>query len=229
VQALTSPTSEMSRIHLPESFPSARRRVVGALIAGALTALVLAWFAPWQFTVLAAWDVAGLSVLVTVWFRIWRYDHDTTRLHAMRDDDSRAGAELLLLLAGVASLVGVGFAFLKANEDGGHQQALLEGIGIATIVVSWFVVHTTFTLRYAHLYYSEPVGGIDFKSGHALPDYRDFAYTAFTIGMTYQVSDTDITHRNMRHTVLHHALLSFLFGAVILATTINVIASLLNQ
>ncbi len=92
------------------------------------------------------------------------------------------GRELLLLLAGVASLVGVGFAFLKANESGGDTEALLEALGIATIAVSWFVVHTTFTLRYAHLYYSEPVGGIDFKQGHAQPDYRDFAYTAFTVG-----------------------------------------------
>jgi uncharacterized membrane protein len=219
----------MSRIHPPESFPSARRRVMGALFAGAAVALALAWFAPWQITVLVAWDVAGVVVLVAVWVRIRRYDADTTRLHAMRDDDTRAGAELLLLLAGVASLVGVGFAFLKANESGAYQEALLEGVGIATITVSWFVVHTTFMLRYAHIYYSEPVGGIDFKSGRAQPDYRDFAYTAFTVGMTYQVSDTDVTHRTMRRTVLHHALLSFLFGAVILATTVNVIASLLNQ
>jgi uncharacterized membrane protein len=218
----------MSRTHLPESFPSARRRVVGGFAAGSAAALVLAWFAPWQVTVLAAWDFVGLSVLAVIWFRIWRYDPDMTRLHAMREDDSRAGAELLLLLAGVASLVGVGFAFLKANQSGGHLEALLETLGILTIVVSWFVVHTTFTLRYAHLYYSEPMGGIDFKMGRALPDYRDFAYTAFTVGMTYQVSDTDITHRGMRRTVLHHALLSFLFGAVILATTVNVIASLLN-
>jgi uncharacterized membrane protein len=218
----------MSRIHRPDSFPSARRRVVGALAAGTIAALVVAWFAPWQITVLVAWDVAGLYVLTLVWVRIRRYDAATTRLHAMRDDDTRAGAELLLLLAGVASLVGVGFAFLKANEGGGHQEALLEAVGIATIAVSWFVVHTTFALRYAHLYYSAPVGGIDFKSGHAQPDYRDFAYTAFTVGMTYQVSDTDVTHRAMRRTVLNHALLSFLFGAVILATTVNVIASLLN-
>jgi uncharacterized membrane protein len=191
-------------------------------------ALVVAWFVPWQATVLIAWDVTALLVLA-VWLRIWGYDPAATRAHALRDDDTRHGSELLLLLAGVASLVGVGFAFLKANQRGGYEEALLEALGIVTIALSWFVVHTTFTVRYAHLYYSEPVGGIDFKQGHAQPDYRDFAYTAFTVGMTYQVSDTDITHRAVRRTVLHHALLSFLFGAVILATTVNVIASLLNQ
>ena len=83
-------------------------------------------------------------------------------------------------------------------------------------------------LRYAHLYYTPPIGGIDFKMGAEEPGYVDFAYTAFTIGMTFQVSDTDITSREMRRQVLRHALVSFLFGAVILATTVNVIAGLLN-
>jgi len=86
-----------------------------------------------------------------------------------------------------------------------------------------------FALRYAHVWYTEPHGGIDFKTkGAESPDYVDFAYTAFTVGMTFQVSDTDITQRAMRREVLRHALVSFLFGAVILATTVNVIASLLN-
>ena len=101
----------------------------------------------------------------------------------------------MLLGAGVASLVGVGFAFLKAQESGGSREVLLEAMGIVTIVLSWLIVHTTFTLRYAHLYYmGDRAGGIDFKQGSDYePDYRDFAYTAFTVGMTYQVSDTDIT------------------------------------
>jgi len=91
-------------------------------------------------------------------------------------------------------------------------------------------VHTVFALRYARLFYADPPGGIDFKNhGTEPPDYRDFAYVAFTIGMTFQVSDTDIQSRIVRRTVLRHALLSFFFGAVILATTVNVIASLLND
>jgi uncharacterized membrane protein len=86
-----------------------------------------------------------------------------------------------------------------------------------------------FALRYAHIYYTDPEGGIDFKDkGAERPDYVDFAYTAFTVGMTFQVSDTDITRREMRHQVLRHALISFLFGAVIVSTMVNVIASLLN-
>jgi uncharacterized membrane protein len=208
---------------------SARSRVVFALACGAIATLAAAWFVPWQITVLVAWDVAALVVLIRVWTEIRRYDPAETREFAMREDDTRAGAELLLIGAGVVSLVGVGFAFLKAQEGGDYQEVLLEAMGIATIAISWLVVHTTFTLRYAHIYYTEPVGGVDFKQGVEYePDYRDFAYTAFTVGMTYQVSDTDITKPVMRHTVLRHALLSFVFGAVIIGATVNIVAGLLN-
>ncbi len=90
-------------------------------------------------------------------------------------------------------------------------------------------MHTVFALRYAHEFYTPPVGGIDFKTEHELPDYQDFAYVAFTIGMTFQVSDTDIQACRTRRTVLRQALLAYLFGAVILAVVVNVIASLLNS
>ena len=169
-------------------------------------------------------------MLLRVWTHIWRFDAAETREWAMLEDDTRHGAEFLLLAAGVVSLVGVGFAFLKAEENPGYREVLLEALGIVTIALSWLVVHTTFALRYAHLYYTEPAGGIDYKQGDKYkPDYRDFAYTAFTVGMTYQVSDTDITNRVLRHTVLRHALLSFVFGAVIIGATVNIVAGLLNN
>ena len=208
---------------------SARSRVAVALGTGGVAVLVAAWFLPWQVTVLVGWDVAALFVLLRVWTHIWRLDAVETHEWAMREDDTRAGAELLLLFAGVISLVGVGFAFLKAEERPGYREILLEAMGILTIALSWLVVHTTFALRYAHLFYSEPIGGIDYKQGSDYrPDYRDFAYTAFTVGMTYQVSDTDITKRELRHAVLRHAVLSFVFGAVIIGATVNIVAGLLN-
>ncbi len=100
----------------------------------------------------------------------------------------------------------------------------MTAIGGLTVVVSWSVVHTVFALRYAREYYSTPVGGIDFKSDDEEPDYQDFAYVAFTVGMTFQVSDTDVQARPIRRTVIRHALLAYLFGAVILAVAVNVIA-----
>ena len=196
---------------------------------GALAALVVAWFVPWQLTVLVAWDVTAALVVGTVWIAIGRFTPEETAQFATKEDDSRAGTHLLLLGAALVSLVGVALAFIKANAGMHRQEVLLEAFGVATIVCSWLLVHTVFALRYAHVYYTDPEGGIDFKTtGHERPDYLDFAYTAFTVGMTFQVSDTDITRREMRRQVLRHALISFLFGAVILATTINVIASLLN-
>ena len=94
-------------------------------------------------------------------------------------------------------------------------------------LLSWAVVHTVFALRYAHLYYTDTPGGIDFKQ-EPMPDYHDFAYVAFTVGMTFQVSDTDINTRPMRRAILRHALLSWLFGAIIVAMTINLIAGLVR-
>ena len=99
----------------------------------------------------------------------------------------------------------------------------------AAIVGSWSVITTVFTLRYASAYYSQPVGGIDFKDDSEEHDYLDFAYVAVTISATFQVSDTDITSRSIRRIVLPHALLSFLFVVAIVAASINVLATLLNK
>jgi uncharacterized membrane protein len=93
------------------------------------------------------------------------------------------------------------------------------------VVLSWTVVHTVFALRYASLYYHGTDGGLDFNQDTP-PRFSDFAYVAFTIGMTFQVSDTELTTPEVRGTALRHALLSYLFGSVILAATINLIAGL---
>jgi uncharacterized membrane protein len=203
--------------------------VVVAVASGAVTGTVVARFAPWQLAVLVGWDVAALTVVVGVWATVARFTPDQTRHIATREDDSRTASELLLLGAAIASLAGVALAFAKAQEGDPLYRPLLMTMGIATIALSWALVHTVFALRYAHLYYAEPEGGIDFKTGGAEdPDYLDFAYTAFTVGMTFQVSDTDVTRRDIRRAVLRHALLAFLFGAVILASAVNVIATFVN-
>ena len=107
------------------------------------------------------------------------------------------------------------------------ERVIITVVASMTVILSWATVHTVFTLRYARLYYALG-GGIDFHEERA-PAYGDFAYLAFTIGMTYQVSDTTIASRTIRRTALHHAYMSYLFGTVVVAMTINVIASLLNR
>jgi uncharacterized membrane protein len=113
-----------------------------------------------------------------------------------------------------------GFRWIEAK-------AYLIAICVGSVALSWATVHTIFTLRYARTYYEAPDGGIDFNEDDP-PTYLDFAYLAFTIGMTFQVSDTNLTIKPIRRTALRHALLSYLFGAVIVALSINVVASLLQ-
>jgi uncharacterized membrane protein len=197
-------------------------------IAGLAAGFVAAWFAPWQLSTLIGWDVAAALFVLWVWTSAGRFDTEETRRFATREDDSRVSAQLLVLSACVVSLVGVGFDLLKASESGsGSGHIVLVSAAVATVVLSWAAVHTVFALRYAHEYYMPPVGGIDFKSGAGFePDYQDFAYVAFGIGMTYQVADTDITRNSLRRTVLLHSFLAYLFGAVILAVTINIVAAI---
>ena len=211
-----------------EHLYSGRARLIVATAIATVVAVVTALFAPWQLTLLVWWDTIAIVMLTGVWFSVGGFTSEQTAAFATREDNTRAGTHLLLLSAAAVSLLGVVLAFVKGNETGHAQEAVLESAGVFTIACSWATVHTLFALRYAHLYYSPPRGGIDFKM-HADPDYRDFAYTAFTVGMTFQVSDTDITQSPMRRAVLAHALLAFLFGAVILATVVNVIAGLLNS
>ena len=105
---------------------------------------------------------------------------------------------------------------------------LLIGVAVLTVVLSWTVVNTVYTLRYADLHFRSGGVGIAFgdRDGQEQPTYRDFAYVAFTIGMCYQVSDTTVRDRRIRGTVLSQAFLSYLFGVVIVAGSVNLIAGL---
>jgi uncharacterized membrane protein len=123
-------------------------------------------------------------------------------------------------------LIAVIAALHRAATATVHLELVLTAAALIVVVLSWLVVNTVFVLRYAHLYYGGPnAGGVEFPGGHA-PCYRDFAYLGFTVGMTFQVSDTTISDSTIRATVLRHALLAFLFNVAIIATTINVIARL---
>jgi uncharacterized membrane protein len=203
------------------------RRVGYAMLAGAVTASV-AWLTmPVVASILLGWDIAVVIYLVWTWASVWRLDPGHTAQLAKREDPSTPVAELVILGAGTAVLAAVGFALIKAGQTAGGLKAYLVTIGLVSVVLSWTVVHTVFALRYARAYYSEPVGGIEFNEAEP-PNYTDFAYYSFTVGMTFQVADTNITVRTVRRTTLHHALLSYLFGTVLLGIVINVVAALLH-
>ncbi|MEV4629363.1 DUF1345 domain-containing protein [Micromonospora sp. NPDC049523] len=173
---------------------------------------------------LAGWDAAALAYLIWVWVIIWPMDSEQTARLAVRQDPNRTVRDLLLLGACLVSLVAIGFVLAEGNPPD-LAKPIRIGAAVVSIVLSWSVVHTVFTARYARIYYTGPDGGIEFHQTPP-PRYADFAYVAFTIGLTFQVSDTDLTTTEMRSTALRHALLAYLFGAVIIGAAINLVAGL---
>jgi uncharacterized membrane protein len=196
------------------------------LIGTALGALA------WQYTMpapalLTGWDIAAVIYLVMVWVAVYRMSPEVTARMARREDPSNPVAEVVIVAASIAAIVAVGFALVRAGQATGGAKALFIGLGTVSVVLSWLVVHTVYMLRYTRNYYADPTGGIEFNEEDP-PAYLDFAYFSFTIGMTFQVSDTNVTTKDIRRLALRHALISYVFGAVILATAINVFASLLR-
>ncbi len=172
------------------------------------------------------WDCAAVVFVAWVGLcTIAPMGSTQTAAHATREDPGNAVSDLIVLVASVASLAAVGVVLIKASSRHGASRDLLAGVGVGSVTLSWLAVHTLFTLRYAKLYYTGVDGGINFNQKTS-PRYLDFAYPAFTLGMTFQVSDTDLETTAIRATAMRHALLSYLFGAVILAVTINLIAGL---
>jgi uncharacterized membrane protein len=216
----------MPRWLRPDASALARLVVAGA--AGVVVAAMATLVVSWQLALLCGWDAAALAFLGVVWPGIIHADGERTELLATREDLTRDTARLVLLAACTASLVAVGLAISEANTETGGERAALLVIAMLTVVLSWTVVNTVFLLRYAHLYYSAPPSGIEFGGAVASdrPDYGDFAYLAFTIGMCYQVSDTSLRDRRIRRTVLIHSMLSYIFGVVIVATGVNIVAGL---
>jgi len=200
-------------------------RVAVSAVVGIVLAVVLVLIGAGRYAPAVGWDVAVATFLAWTWAGIWQMDSQTTAAHATREDPTRAVSDVIVLAASVVSLAAVGFFLLQASSAKGSTQDLLAGVGVGTVTLSWLIVHTVFTLRYALLYYTGPDGGIDFNQQEP-PRYSDFAYLAFTLGMTFQVSDTDLKTHPIRATALRQSLLSYLFGAVILAATVNLVAGL---
>ena len=214
-------------------YAPAMRRAVVVTAVGLIVVVGLLRFLPWGLAVVVGWDAAAFTLLVSIWPIILRADAAHAAQLATREDETRGSATALLLGASVASLLGVGLALHLAGRESGSLRVLLIGVAVLTVVVSWTVVNTVYTLRYADLHFSSRDGGIAFgdadgPEGPEVPTYRDFAYVAFTIGMCYQVSDTTVRDRRIRGTVFSHAFLSYVFGVVIVAGSVNFIGGLLR-
>jgi len=184
----------------------------------------------WEIPVLSGWSGFCAAFLVSLWPLILRASPQQTEAVAMREDEGRAVSAAVVTTGAVMSLAGVLFALSRAEEVRQGSPVLagsLTGLAVLVVALSWVVVHTLYTLHYAKRYYEDGKQGVNFNDPEP-PNYQDFAYLAFTVGMTFQVSDTNITTRNMRRLVWQHGLLSYVFGTVIIAVTINGLAGLLG-
>jgi uncharacterized membrane protein len=200
-----------------------------------VSAVATGAFGEWIYASSVGWDVAAVIFLGWTWLAIAGMDSATTEAHATLEDPTKRATQAIVVGTSVISLVGVALLLVQTRNTTGAGEMVVAALGVASIALSWLVVHTLFTLHYALLYYDPDqggttgtVGGIDFGPSGP-PCYSDFAYLAFTVGMTFQVSDTQLETRELRRTVLRHAILSYLFGSLILAGTVNLLVSLASS
>ncbi|NTE03503.1 DUF1345 domain-containing protein [Agrobacterium tumefaciens] len=187
---------------------------------------------PLQFGTLThimfGWDIFCLVLISLHWYMFFNTSVAETHLKAVKQDETRGEIFAIVLVSTFAGLLAV--VLLLVNHDVKPFDLI---IAISGMFLSWFLVHTTFTMRYAHLYYEnidqkndEKKGsGLDFPGDDA-PDFIDFAYFSFVLGMTFQVSDVEISSRTIRRLSLLHSLIAFVFNTVIVALTINALAGL---
>ncbi|MGR0161339.1 DUF1345 domain-containing protein [Paenarthrobacter nitroguajacolicus] len=208
-----------------------RLRFVVMVVAGALAFAVTGASGNWVDAPAVAWAVAALVYVSWVWLVVARLDPAETEHHATSEDPSRGVTDLLILIANLASLAAVAAVIVNSHTEGTGSRLSSAALALTCVGLSWMLVQTLFTLRYAELYYSRDnraggeVGGISFNQDRP-PQYTDFAYLATSLGMTYQVSDTNLGNHTIRLEALKHSLLSYLFGTVILAVTINLVIGL---
>ena len=182
--------------------------------------------------VMILWDVFALSYITTSWIVFFTSTIEHITKKARNEDGGKLFVFFIVIFSSIASMITV--AVLVTKKDSlGMEEAVYLPIIIGGILLSWTLVHTTFCFHYAHLYYDQGYGtdnnaeGLEFpKEKH--PDYIDFAYFSFIIGMTFQVSDVEISSRKIRRLALFHSLLAFILNTFVVALTINLIAGLKN-
>lgn len=208
-----------------------RLRFLAMVVTGAAAFFATGTTGNWVDAPAVSWAAAALVYVAWVWLVIARMDPGQTQEHTTSEDPSRGATDVLILVANLASLAAVAAVIVNSHAEATGTRLSSGGLALACVALSWMLVQTLFTLRYAELYYSPEadaggaVGGISFNQDRP-PQYTDFAYLATSLGMTYQVSDTNIGNHRIRVEALKHSLLSYLFGTVILAVTINLVIGL---
>ncbi|MGW4318668.1 DUF1345 domain-containing protein [Streptomyces sp. NPDC004684] len=203
-------------------FSSAFSRLACAMAAGAVAGTVVG-----VTTDAPLGALAGITAMETVfvaagWIVLWPMDAEATHRHARREDMRPVAEEIAVIGTAVCGLAGIAVLLL------GHSDPTHAATALAGVFMAWAALHLMYATRYAFLYYPRSTGGIDFNSEQP-PAYRDFFYFSYNLGMTYQVSDTDVSSPAIRAMVLRHCLLSYVFGTSILATAINLVAQIVSR
>src|SRR5216110_2746069 len=221
----------MARVLQTIAKMDAHHRLLLGFILAALVGLALRTQALWMVS-LATYDAFAFVILGLIWVTVTLTPLEQIRAVAQRQDVGRTVIFIFVIIVACAALFAVAFLIRSGKPEERHLSIHLL-LALATVVLSWLLMHAVFGLRYAHRFYDdsttsaeEHAGGLKFPEDE-LPDYRDFAYFSFVIGMTCQVSDVSVTSREMRRLVLLHGILSFGFNTVILALTINTVSSFL--
>lgn len=208
------------------------QRLAYGLLAGlAMAALPLPLI--WQFRGLLGWSVGVAVYLTLAWWLCERFDPKRTRERAQAQDEPSLVLFFLMLLASMACVAAIVVMMQQGNDLTGTERTLHIAMSVIALIASWLFIHTMFAFHYAHRYYQEeerrePDGpGLNFPGGLD-PDYFDFLYYSFVIGMTSQVSDVQVTSREMRRLTMVHGVLSFGFNMLVLALSINVVAGALQ-
>ena len=212
----------------------AHRRFSVALVVALLTFGLSSRWLEMKVSLIVAWDAFALCSLALAWAGIFFTDAKTRVEEATLQDSSRTAICCCLVVAAVAGLFGAALLLHSAKNLEGNEAVWHVALAVLTVVASWLLVHTVMSLHYAHMCYQiagksrqESLGvGLRFP-GETQPDFLDFAYFSFIIGMTCQTSDVEITSRHVRRTALLHGLLAFGFNAVIVALSLNLASSLL--
>lgn len=207
-------------------------RMLGSAVLGLASFFLL----PGSITASARWVIAwdmGAGALLALLAVLFSGGHDETRMaeNAERQDEGEWTLFWIALSAASASFVALSAELSSSKDLPAVQRNLHVGLVALTLLVSWLLTHAIFALRYAHEYYDRSpdgkvIGGLEFP-GEEPPDYWDFTYFSVVVGMTFQVSDVQITNRRLRRLTLLHGVVSFLFNTVIVALTVNIAAGLL--
>ncbi len=211
----------------------AHHRLFWSAAAGVTTFFLLHSRARVPMEWLASWDVSAAIYLSLAWITIIQADPVVNRRAVKLQDTSRTILFILVLLAAGVSIVAVAFVLGTAKELSQVERYTYIALSALVVVCSWLLTHTVFALHYAHIFYGdkddakekEMLGGLKFP-GTSQPDYLDFVYFSFVIGMTCQVSDVQITSRRLRRQAFRHGVLSFAFNTIILALSVNIISNL---